>query len=319
MMTVMLMVPNPQKIRLALNAHREQAEFPFQETLITSLDQPSTTVELPSIKLDQVDEAPTESRRESRRRSRSTSTQTTDTAPVRVASADPTASIGYQPPPTTPRVSAPPVPDFSSKPAAEATPKVAAQPVPAAEEAPAMKQLDIPVPEPHEPKAMRVAEAPVSKSAPERQPASEQKHEPAESKPVAMSVLEPLARVQQPEQPSAVSVFPGSAVQHGESGHSMQMIELSNDATMSITAGAIPKRWNFRFQEAPLANVFKVLGQYQGYTVVVDDGVSGIYSGQFLEADPAQAFAVLVKSRNYRVSRRGNMILLTSSAQGTLR
>jgi len=332
MMTIMLMVPNPQKIRMALNAHRDEGEFPFQETLVVSLDEPQQAPELSEIKLEEEEpESRIASRRLLRMAQRASSSKLEssnsktsqpessqpesskpefpgpEASPLRVASADPTASIGYQPPPTARKRAPQPMPESAPEPAIEPKSVVMAQPVPPTEAETEIKPFDILVPEPHDPKPVMTAALP------------ETKLEPSESPSPAPSVLEPLARVKEPAIATVAPSIPSPAESFVTPSEPAPAVEMSNDPSMSITTGLSPKRWNFRFRDTQIESVFKTLGQYQGYTVVVEDGLSGTYTGQFLEADPAQAFAVLVKSRNCRVSRRGNIILLTRRDPGAIR
>lgn len=273
MMTMMLLVPNPQKIRLALHARRNTPEMPYEETLVASLD--PAEVDESTSEEDENDDAtetvtsePPVPRRES--------------SPVRVANADPTASIGYEPAPA-------------------AMEKRLALPVVAQPEPSSVPPLDIPVPEPvsHDTPAKtltRISEAPATAPQP-------------------LAVATTQAAIAPPPFPGGSS--PAESTVSITSPITPE--ELSDDESISITTGSQSKRWNFRFNNSQLENVFKVLGRYQGYTVVIDEELRGSYTGQFLDADPAQAFAVIVKSHDCSVSRRGNILMLSRRPAGNYR
>ncbi len=69
-------------------------------------------------------------------------------------------------------------------------------------------------------------------------------------------------------------------------------------------------RWTFEFQETELRDALRALGEQIGWTVVVASGVEGTVNSEFIDVDPEQAFAVLVKSNHCSVSRRGDYILI---------
>jgi len=319
MMTVMLLVPNPKRIRLALNGHREASEFPFEETYIVDLDHPEeeTTAEETTAAVDQQPPARTEvASSSSPEPAPSTSLasampSSTPTLPVQVASADPTASFGYRPLPTK---------SLSEREKAAVT--VTPTPVPT-NETPATP-LDIPVPDPEQiDLPMKVASlAPRHDSA-------------------APTVLQPLTPVQEVPTTANPAPFPAVSTQPVPSTVvstsrtptppveiepvvttpvDKTPVELSTDLSMSIIASEDPQRWNFRFQDSQLQKVFKVLAEYQGCTVILDEELSGRqYSGEFMNAEPAQVFAILVKTYHCRVSRRGNVLLLSVRAPETFR
>lgn len=337
-MTVMLLVPNPQKIRMALHAQREAAEFPYEETLVTDLDAPEAvpveTTEISESVMETSAEPETRSspllsmlnRRRRPRSSSNSSSQTdsnsssdagsnTDAAAVRVASADPTASIGYQP--------------FPSRPFIETnSSKQPENPASVSPEEPAAVQIDIPVPEPeHDAPRARVAAA-VPTQQPEKSSVQDpltpvKEPIPTPAAPAFPETPEKISSTRADNPPRAAAIAPAGisamASRQSELISTPSQAELSTDESMSITVGTQPQRWNFRFQGSELSAVFKVLGQYQGYTVVIDEELNGNFSGQFLDADPAQAFAAIVKSRGCRVSRRGNIILLNQRSTSTYR
>jgi len=321
----MLLIPNPQRIRLALNGHREAKEFPFEETYIVDLDQPEAETEeqdtlagteIASSGFREVSNSPDNSNF-TEDSSFSGATLPTPPAvsvsshaptfPVQVASADPTASFGYRSLPTK---------SLSEREKAAVT----VTPTPVLVDKTPTAPLDIPVPEPEQ------AELPVKVAglAPPRHDS------PA---PTVLEPLTPVAPVQEastapnpapfpevdaPSAPSLeVSAPPASAsppVAASATPVKKTPVELSTDLSMSIIASEDPQRWNFRFHDSPLPSVFKVLAEYQGYTVILDQELAGRYSGEFVNAEPAQVFAILVKTHNCRVSRRGNVLLLTVRA-----
>ncbi|WP_437225271.1 hypothetical protein SH661x_003987 [Planctomicrobium sp. SH661] len=265
-MTVMLLVPNPQKIRMALHARRNAVKFPYEQTLVTSLDAPTEEAPAEDAPAEEVSDA------------RIDLSPVMESAPVRVASADPSASIGLG--------------ESTTAAAAPASPSpVATQEPEAAEAAP----LDIPVPDP----VHRVAAAPM---------------------PAPETVEAPLPITRTTEPTPAPPPFPGEVAAVITPVPVPAEPEIvSEDSTISITSGTHPKRWNIRFERTDLESALKLLARYQGCTVILDPELHGEYTGQFLDADPAQAFAILVKTYDCKVSRRGNILMLARRTQDNFR
>ncbi|SFI40457.1 hypothetical protein SAMN05421753_108232 [Planctomicrobium piriforme] len=143
-MAVLLVVPNPTKIRMALRAQRKPPLLPYERTLLTRLDQTETESEPEAAPVKPIEKAVSKPTVVVERPEPVVPEKTVaekppveTSSPVRVASADPTASLGLIP------QSAPPVPQV---------PAVAPAPMPTAiplkPVAPENTSLSIPVPDP---------------------------------------------------------------------------------------------------------------------------------------------------------------------------
>lgn len=79
---------------------------------------------------------------------------------------------------------------------------------------------------------------------------------------------------------------------------------------ITLTSGESEGRWTIAFDEADLTEVFTSLGQLCDWNIVVSPDVAGTFSGEFANADPEQAFAVVIKSQQLSVDRRGNYVMV---------
>lgn len=84
----------------------------------------------------------------------------------------------------------------------------------------------------------------------------------------------------------------------------------SSQDSILIRDGRVPGTKSFEFRDAPISDVLKTLGDYSGWTVVVQPEVTGSYTGEFLNADPDQAFAIAVKLFECSISARGTYALV---------
>jgi len=88
-------------------------------------------------------------------------------------------------------------------------------------------------------------------------------------------------------------------------------IETNSSIDVSISPGETEGQWTFEFQKADLPDVFRTLGQHAGWAVVVSPEVQGKLTATFSDANPEQAFAVVVKNHQCTVNRRGDYILVS--------
>lgn len=326
MLAVMLLIPNPKKIRMALHAKRTPVLLPHQVELAANDSSQIDSKSDASSEETVTEPAPlsvaAQRRRDralrsstasvSRQEASADQTATTsvaevttpapvspkrDSQPVRVASSDPTATLGYMPAPTT---------------VLPLTTKVEEEPVPAPQSMPVeansvastdSNTLSIPVPE-------VTPTLPATKVSPRGElPAAEMKTIP-QAAPVPVKVTE----VTPPPFPPTLNPPQAHAEPMTKSEPSpvvTALAELSEDDSISITAASAPNRFHYRFEKSPIENVFKTLGKQQGYTVILTNYAEAEYTGQMLDVDPAQAFAAIVKTHNYSVSRRGKLLLLS--------
>lgn len=337
MLAVMLLIPNPQKIRMALHAQRNPLVLPHSATLVVndsdSADPQPVARPEENTPAAEASAAVAESRRErrirtsvassssqqeSKTRTESSSVPSNPVAdvkpssqapefpkvepkPVQVASADPTASLGYMPAPTTAL-------PLTTKDTAEIAGDLPVLPPTKTQEpnliaSSEKNSLSIPVPEPAEDESARKS-------------ASREETTPAEMAVTQTPALAPVkvTDVTPPPFPATLSpskTTPEQAPKNEPSSVVNALAELSDDESISIVAASAPNRFHYRFDKSPLENVFKALAKQQGYTVILTNHVEGEYTGQMLDVDPAQAFAAIVKTHNYSVSRRGNLLLLS--------
>lgn len=332
MLAVMLLIPNPKKIRMALHAQRTPVVLPHRIELAANESNPSdsnsdaSSEETVTDKKAVTESAPlsvaAQRRRDralrgsaasaSRQEASAEKTATTsvaevttpapvspkrDSQPVRVASSDPTATLGYMPAPTT-------VLPLTTKSEAESSPTPMQAPVETKTTASTdSDSLSIPVPALTPNVAAKqvasLGEIPAVEMTPAPQPT-----------PVPAKVTE----VTPPPFPPTLNPPHAHADRISKSEPSpvvTALAELSEDESISITAASAPNRFHYRFEKSPIENVFKALGKQQGYTVILTNYSEGEYTGQMLDVDPAQAFAAIVKTHNYSVSRRGKLLLLS--------
>ncbi|WP_437186434.1 hypothetical protein SH668x_003585 [Planctomicrobium sp. SH668] len=79
---------------------------------------------------------------------------------------------------------------------------------------------------------------------------------------------------------------------------------------ITVIEGEQENRWTFQFHEASIDQILKTLATYQGMTVVVGKGIDSTYTGEFANSDPAQVFAVILKTYDCKLTRRGNFMIV---------
>ena len=84
----------------------------------------------------------------------------------------------------------------------------------------------------------------------------------------------------------------------------------SKPSAVRIQQGSAPDTLTFQFEEAPLSNVFRILGEHAGWTVLVEPSVSGTFSGELRDVSAEQAFAVMLKNHRCQLTRRGTFLLV---------
>jgi hypothetical protein len=299
-MTVILLVPSPQRIRSALRAHRQ---LPHQKTLFAALPRPHRltrhavpaarkqasqheakpehSAPLAAAAVERVAEVPVKhpaiaepvvAKKQSTPETPAAPEPVPLPIPVRVASADLTAPLGLT---TAPR-EAPRTSKSDSARSEDST------------------SLSIPVPEPlaHSQREME-APKPLPVLAPPMPPVL------AERIPVPESGAPVVA-----EKKIVPAPFP----------------EVAGPPAEKLAAAApVSGRYSFQFEATPIADVLREIGQQAGWSVIVDPAVQGRYTGEFLDADPAQVFALVVKSYNCSVHRRGAFLLIGSRPDDRIR
>lgn len=93
----------------------------------------------------------------------------------------------------------------------------------------------------------------------------------------------------------------------------------ASQETIIIREGRVSGTKSFEFREALISDVLKTLGEYSGWTVVVHPEVTGTYTGEFLNADPDQAFVVAVKIFDCAITARGTYALVGKRPERTTR
>jgi hypothetical protein len=156
-MTVLLLLPNPDRIRLALRAHRVPGLLRYQQSVVTNADSSKPEPEAKS------DAVPLAIIPEPSSRRTPAETPASKPAPVRVASADPSATLGL-PPVASPLPAAP-----ALTPASAPVPENAALsipvPDPVVRQPAPMPELLVPAAQPDPPVAAKSA-APVKPAEP---------------------------------------------------------------------------------------------------------------------------------------------------------
>jgi len=301
-MTLLLGIPSPQRIKLAMHSKKDAQKQPFFHVLAdifkprkasgtlkaapTAIAQAAPVakpaaapVEPAPVKSTPAPTAPVIARQEA------PEMPAPAVAPVRIAAANPSFPLGMPESNST---------SMSSQPEA---------PLPIQQ-----TPRNIPVPEP-----MRVRE---SVNASTQTELVELKQELLRLQ-VAMLQRDLKESQKAPPMPESVAV---KAPVKAEEPQSLTVAEPSISQASRVTPaipgviaipGTDPQRKTFRFNDVPLATVFKTLGEEAGWQVVVSADVSGNYSGEFVNADPAQAFAVVLRANNLTHNRRGNYFLIS--------
>lgn len=78
-------------------------------------------------------------------------------------------------------------------------------------------------------------------------------------------------------------------------------------------------RWNIRFRQVPLETLLTTLGQRAGWNVLIDGELADRCSGEFRDIDPGQAFAVMLKLHRCTVNRRGQSLLVSQKVDARYR
>ncbi|WP_437206932.1 hypothetical protein [Planctomicrobium sp. SH664] len=272
-MTLLLGIPSPQRVRLAMQAKHKSPQLPFAHVLKESgQDAPSgQSSPLPEVQSEpaQVAAAPVQS-------------APVNARPLQVASADPSMPLGV--------TSAPPA----------AVP--AAPPMPIAEMAP----RSIPVPDP---------------VAPGYHPAAVTQADLMDIKQELLRLQ--LSMLQREVKDSQQQIAPPPKLTREEPAHVARILPLEPETRVAQAAQIAPRprgvevvrvedpaRRTFRFIDVPLETVFRTLGEEAGWQVMTT-GVSGNYTGEFVNADPAQAFALMLRANKLTISLRGSYRLVT--------
>lgn len=81
----------------------------------------------------------------------------------------------------------------------------------------------------------------------------------------------------------------------------------------SIPAPALANQVvNMEFQQAPLVDVFQILGQLGGYNVLVDPSVSGQVSFSLKDLSVEEALDLVTRTTGYRYQIIGNTMVVAS-------
>jgi hypothetical protein len=305
-MTIILLVPSPQRIRSALRAHRQ---LPHQRTLLAALPRPNSVTKSSAAKANQarhiereseldlppvaapsdnvskdsvvetsVSEIPT---MESTARSEAPEMPEPVPLPasVRVASADLTAPLG-----------------LTGSPTERATATTKAE-LPNPEEA----SISIPVPEP-------VSHSQADSDFPQPEP----RLPPPMPRVLAEHMTGPA-----PAAMATMNTFPPPFPEPSQPppGEKKALFLQTREHPAEKPSPAEPppaRRYSFQFEATPIAEVLREIGSQAGWSVIVDPTVQGRYTGEFFDADPAQVFALIVKSYNCSVHRRGAFLLIGS-------
>ena len=67
---------------------------------------------------------------------------------------------------------------------------------------------------------------------------------------------------------------------------------------------------NMEFEDAPLPNIFKVIGQSGGYNVLVDPSVSGEFSFVLKNMSVTEALDLVTRTTGYRYRLLGNTLII---------
>lgn|GEM_PF-6462607 len=280
-MSILLAIPNPSKIRMALRAHRQKPVPVSEQTLLASKTKadkrPSAKPSEPPA--EQVTEPlPTLAKQESAEPHRSEPLQEPAKRPIQVASSNPSASLEMTAPELPAAVPAPVTKELGTIPPLEiaAVPQPVPAPVPPELNAnPVVPSgppvLTIPVPDPIQQTSRSLTTAPAFPLDVE---------EPAIIGPASVGLSNSNTA-------AAVS-------QHGA----------------DVRPGNTPKTWTFHFNKTPLPIVLRLLGDQAGSSILVEPEIDGTFTGEFFDADPAQVLAMVVKAHRFSVSRRGGYLLI---------
>lgn len=337
-LTVLLVVPNPERLRFAKRAEQRQ-ELPHQATLLVQQSNPG---ERPAAASSSAAENPWESRPApldaslaQRNRTVGTSGPVTSlpdeslledspqsSPPLRVASANPQATLGT--PPIDGRLAS----IFDRSEASE-VPQWAAQPnATTRDDHRHRSELEIRVPDPIE-----MQSPAATGSLPDETliaPSISQSHGPVPS--ATGTIGDPWrspdpvdtqsSTVRAPASSAAglrIAATPTSSQNRTPTLSKQQEYELQRSAIswrteprIEIVTGDEFGTWTFRFDNAPLPHVLQALGDYAGRPVVVSPQLQGRYTGEFLNADPMQLLAILIRLHDCSVDRCGKYFVVES-------
>lgn len=80
--------------------------------------------------------------------------------------------------------------------------------------------------------------------------------------------------------------------------------------TSEVVQSGLPGKFTFRFNNAPLHEVLRMIGEQSGSQIVVDSSITGHFSGELTDIEPALALGMVVKANRFTVNRRGNFLLI---------
>ena len=86
-----------------------------------------------------------------------------------------------------------------------------------------------------------------------------------------------------------------------------------SDPVIEVTDGRTPQQFNFHFQNVEIRRVLEVICYHTRRKVVIDADIQGTFTGEFLDADPHQAFASLIHAHGFGLTSKGDYILVRKS------
>lgn len=107
-----------------------------------------------------------------------------------------------------------------------------------------------------------------------------------------------------------------------ETAEPLQTFEFTNknpEPVIEVIPSEKREAFDFRFKDAEVGDVLKILGAQAGRKVVLSPDVSGTFSGDFSETSPNQAFAAVIKANQFGLSFRGDYILVRGTRDAKIR
>lgn len=102
-----------------------------------------------------------------------------------------------------------------------------------------------------------------------------------------------------------------SGPQHSPAGDVAPSPEGSSQQTtpvIEVTDGSTPEHFNFTFANVDIRRALEVVCFHTRRKVVIDSEIEGEFSGEFLDADPHQAFASLIHAQGFGLTAKGDYI-----------
>lgn len=107
-----------------------------------------------------------------------------------------------------------------------------------------------------------------------------------------------------------VPAFTGTASEPSEAPAHVAQSPASVASIRIVPSADREQRHDVTIQDAPIGDILSHVARELGWPIIVRPEVTGTFSGEFIGADLQQVFAIILKSNELRLDRRGNYLII---------